>query len=73
MFKNPVFKVFDFLLGIPILHDILFGVYRKQIVEKSEKMGLPWVEFMDEQWASIEELKSIAEDKKNPNFQNDKK
>jgi hypothetical protein len=65
MFKNPIFKVFDFLLGIPVIHDILFGVYRKQIVEKSEKMGLPWTEFMDEQWASIQELKSIASEKEN--------
>lgn len=38
MFKSPVFKFFDFLLGIPLIHDVLFGVYRMQIVEKSEKM-----------------------------------
>jgi len=37
MFQNPIFRAFDFLLGIPIVHDLLFGVYRKQIVEKSEK------------------------------------
>ena len=68
MFKSTIFKVFDFLLGIPLLHDILFGVYRKQIVEKSEKMGLPWSAFMDEQWDSITELKALAEQKKDPNL-----
>ena len=56
------------MLSIPIIHDILFGVYRKQIVEKSEKMGLPWTEFMNEQWDSIGELKSLAELKKNPDI-----
>lgn len=50
MFESRTFKIFDFFLGIPIIHDILFGVYRKQIVQKAEKMGLAWTEFMDEQW-----------------------
>lgn len=35
MFDSPTFKILDFLFGIPIIHDIMFGVYRKQIVEKS--------------------------------------
>jgi hypothetical protein len=35
MFQSPTFKILDFLFGIPIIHDIMFGVYRKQIVEKS--------------------------------------
>jgi hypothetical protein len=35
MFQSPAFKVFDFLFGIPLIHDIMFGVYRKQIVEKA--------------------------------------
>lgn len=68
MFQSPVFKIFDFLLGIPLIHDILFGIYRKQIVEKSENMGLPWTQFMDEQWDSINELKTIAAEKTNPDL-----
>ena len=35
MFQSPTFKILDFLFGIPIIHDVMFGVYRKQIVEKS--------------------------------------
>lgn len=66
MFKSPVFKFFDFLLGIPLIHDVLFGVYRMQIVEKSEKMGLPWKAFMEEQWDQINELKERAADMENP-------
>lgn len=67
MFNSPAFKFLDFLFGIPIVHDVLFGVYRKQIVEKSEKMGLPWTEFMDEQWESLPTLKSLAQRMTNPN------
>ena len=66
MFNSPVFKILDFLLGIPIIHDIMFGVYRKQIVEKSEKMGLPWTEFMNEQWDSLPDLRNLADDLDNP-------
>jgi len=44
----------------------MFGVYRKQIVEKSEKMGLPWTEFMDEQWASLPDLQAKADALTNP-------
>lgn len=66
MMSSPTFKVMDFLFSIPIFHDILFGVYRKQIVEKSEKMGLPWTEFMDEQWENLPELKRKAEAINNP-------
>jgi ubiquinone/menaquinone biosynthesis C-methylase UbiE len=62
MMNSPVFKFMDFLFGIPIIHDVMFGVYRKQIVEKSEKMGLPWTEFMDEQWENLENLKGKADD-----------
>ena len=35
----------------------MFGVYRKQIVEKSEKMGLPWKAFMQEQMEQLPQLK----------------
>ena len=66
MFNSPVFKILDFLFGIPIIHDIMFGVYRKQIVEKSEKMGLPWTDFMNEQWDSLPDLRSKADDLENP-------
>lgn len=68
MFNNPTFKVLDFLLGIPIIHDVLFGVYRKQIVEKSEKMGLAWTEFMNEQWDQLPELRSLADELTDPNL-----
>eukprot|EP00600_Ochromonadales_sp_CCMP1393_P007292 CAMPEP_0174973312 /NCGR_PEP_ID=MMETSP0004_2-20121128/11166_1 /TAXON_ID=420556 /ORGANISM="Ochromonas sp., Strain CCMP1393" /LENGTH=364 /DNA_ID=CAMNT_0016223735 /DNA_START=64 /DNA_END=1158 /DNA_ORIENTATION=- len=68
MMSSPAFKVLDFLFNIPIVHDLMFGVYRKQIVEKSEKMGLPWTEFMDEQWDALPELRAIAEEKKDPNL-----
>lgn len=67
MFKSPVFKVFDFLLSIPILHDILFGVYRKQVVEKAEKMGIAWTEFMDGQWGSLSQLQKAAAAIEDPN------
>jgi hypothetical protein len=60
MMSSPAFKIIDFIMSIPIVHDIMFGVYRKQIVEKSEKMGLPWTEFMDEQWESLPDLKESA-------------
>ena len=66
MFDNPVFKLFDFLLSIPLVHDVMFGVYRKQIVEKSEKMGLPWSAFMDEQWEALPDLKEKAARMKDP-------
>jgi len=66
MFKSPIFQVLDFLLGIPIIHDILFGVYRKQVVDKSEKMGLPWTEFMDEQWESLPDLEAKAKSLEDP-------
>ena len=46
--------------------DIMFGIYRKQIVEKSEKMGLPWTEFMDEQWETLPDLESKAKALTNP-------
>lgn len=66
--NSPAFKVLDFLFGIPIIHDILFGVYRKQIVEKAEKMGLAWTEFMDEQWDSLPDLRATAEKMMDPNL-----
>ena len=49
MFNSVPFKVIDFIMSIPVIHDVMFGVYRKQIVQKAEKMGLEWTEFMDEQ------------------------
>jgi len=67
MFRSPAFKAFDFMMNIPIVHDVMFGVYRKQIVEKSEKLGLPWTEFMDEQWASLDRLEDRASAITDPN------
>jgi hypothetical protein len=60
MFKSPAFKLFDYMFGIPVVHDVLFGVYRKQIVEKSEKMGLAWTDIMLEQWEALPRLSSLA-------------
>eukprot|EP01041_Mallomonas_annulata_P005481 gene5481-11027_t len=66
MMSSPAFKIIDFIMSIPIVHDIMFGIYRKQIVQKSEKMGLPWTEFMDEMWESLPELQESAKRLKNP-------
>lgn len=60
MMSSPVFRFLDFLLGIPIIHDILFGVYRQNIVKKAEEMGLGWTAFMDEQWEALPDLTSMA-------------
>ena len=49
MFNSAPFKIINFIMSIPVVHDVMFGVYRKQIVQKAEKMGLEWTEFMDEQ------------------------
>ena len=46
----------------------MFGVYRKQIVEKSEKMGLPWTQFMTDQMANLPELKRKAQAMTDPNL-----
>lgn len=46
----------------------MFGIYRKQVVEKSEKMGLPWTEFMDEQWEALPTLESTAARLRDPNL-----
>lgn len=66
MMDSPAFKLLDFLFNIPIVHDIMFGVYRKQIIDKAEKMGLAWTEFMDDQWSNIDELKVTAKSMANP-------
>jgi hypothetical protein len=66
MMNSPAFKILDFIMSIPIIHDVMFGVYRKQIVQKSEKMGLAWTEFMDEQWESLPELQAKAREMTNP-------
>jgi SAM-dependent methyltransferase len=66
MFDSPTFKFLDFLLGIPVVHDVLFGVYRMQVVEKSEKMGIPWTAFMNDMMESLPELKKSAENIKDP-------
>ena len=65
-FDDPIFKVFDFLLSIPVVHDVLFGVYRMQVVEKSEKMGLPWTALMNKQWDALPQLKALADKVKDP-------
>ena len=66
MFKSPAFKILDFVFGIPFVHDLLFGVYRNQIVEKSHKMGLDWTGFMQKQWDSLPDLEAKAKAIKNP-------
>ena len=55
MFNSAPFKIINFIMSIPVVHDIMFGVYRKQIVQKAEKMGLEWTEFMDEQVSEIQD------------------
>jgi len=66
MFNSGSFKIINFIMSIPVVHDVMFGVYRKQIVQKAEKMGLEWTEFMDEQWEALPELKATANNLKNP-------
>ena len=66
MMSSPAFRILDFLFNIPIVHDVMFGVYRKQIVEKAEKMGLAWTDFMDDQWDNINSLKATAAAMENP-------
>ena len=66
MMSSPMFKILDFLINIPIIHDVLFSVYRKQIVTKSEKMGLAWTDFMDDMWESLPELQALAKKVENP-------
>lgn len=61
MMASPIFKIMDTMFNVPVINSILFGIYRKQIVQKSEKMGLPWTEFMDEQWDNLDNLKAVAE------------
>lgn len=68
MFKSPIFQFLDFLLGFPLVHDLLFGIYRKQIVEKSQKMGLDWTGFLEELNESLPDLKSIAQRLQNQNL-----
>ena len=58
--SSPLFRFLDFLLSVPIIHDILFGVYRKNIVKKAEEMGLGWTAFMDEQWEALPDLTTMA-------------
>jgi hypothetical protein len=66
MMNSPAFRVLDFLFNIPIVHDLMFGIYRKQIVDKAEKMGLAWTDFMDDQWDNLAGLKAIAKRMENP-------
>jgi ubiquinone/menaquinone biosynthesis C-methylase UbiE len=66
MFNSPMFKFLDSLFSVPIVHDIMFGIYRRQIVEKSEKMGLPWTAFMNEQWDQLPALRALADKLENP-------
>ena len=57
MFNSGSFKIINFIMSIPVVHDVMFGVYRKQIVQKAEKMGLEWTEFMDEQVITLHYIK----------------
>ena len=66
MFASPTFKFLDFIFGIEVVHDIMFGIYRKQIVAKSEKMGLPWKQLMIAQQDDLDILKKNAESITNP-------
>lgn len=66
MFDTWQFKTLDSLMSVPIIHDLMFGVYRKNIVKKSEAMGLPWSDIMEENWKSLSEFKATAEAMTNP-------
>merc|ERR1719224_394378 len=45
----------------------MFSVYRKQVVDKAEKMGLAWTNIMNEMWANIGNLKKLAKSMEDPN------
>jgi ubiquinone/menaquinone biosynthesis C-methylase UbiE len=66
MMSSPTFKFLDWLISIPIVHDIMFGVYRKQVAEKAEKLDIPWASFMDNMWGSLPDLQAKAEELKDP-------
>jgi len=68
MFKSPLFKFLDFLFTIPFVHDLLFGVYRKQIVEKAEQMGLDWTGFLTDLRESQPDLDNIVTKLRNPDL-----
>lgn len=65
--QTPAFKILDFLISIPIIKDVMFSVYRKQVVDKAEKMGLAWTNIMNEMWANIGNLKKLAKSMEDPN------
>lgn len=67
MMQTPAFKVLDFLISIPLIKEVMFTVYRKQVVEKAEKMGLAWTSIMNEMWGNIGTLKRIAKEMEDPN------
>ena len=67
MMQTPAFKILDFLISIPIIKDVMFSVYRKQVVDKAEKMGLAWTNIMNEMWANIGNLKKLAKSMEDPN------
>eukprot|EP00981_Chlorochromonas_danica_P004296 scaffold865_cov160-Ochromonas_danica.AAC.15 len=45
----------------------MFGIYRRQIVEKAERMGLPWRQYMEEQREALPDLSATAAHLHNPN------
>ena len=66
MMESPAFKILDFLISIPLIKDLMFGVYRKQVVDKAEKMGLAWTEIMNEMWSNLGTYKDLAAKLKDP-------
>jgi len=49
------YKIFDYMMNVPLFHDILFGIYRTQSVDRAENLGIKW----------RSTLKDLNDDKKN--------
>ncbi|CAM9357823.1 unnamed protein product [Heterosigma akashiwo] len=60
------YKIFDAMMNVPLFHDILFGVYRSQSVEKAEKMGIAWKQTLKELDDADAELKQMQTDLTDP-------
>jgi ubiquinone/menaquinone biosynthesis C-methylase UbiE len=40
--ETPAFRVFDFLLDLPFMHELLFGIYKMQSRLTAEKIDVAW-------------------------------
>jgi ubiquinone/menaquinone biosynthesis C-methylase UbiE len=64
--KSNAFKFFNAALSVPLLHNILFGVYRSQMVTKAEGMGIQWTAYLQDLKARMSGLLSLQKKMTNP-------